>query len=192
MSAWLKKKNRPPDASLVTARVIILKYLFVKALATLPPEYLAECKERWTQDEWGKFLAEERSRHEQLSDKLRRGGLWRVMEQKERDFLEASSTEVTQQMLIDASWKVESIVSLLWALGYISELPPYDQQADPELTNRLPAEPAQVLTDKAVLRPHEFIEKQRDVAELWHWRSNTRRLQESDYKFTFPGDMTIQ
>jgi len=43
------------------------------------------------------------------------------------------------------AWSVESIVCLLWALGYISELLPYDQQADPELTNKLPKEPTRVL-----------------------------------------------
>jgi len=88
--------------------------------------------------------------------------------------------------------RCKSVVFLLWALGYISELPPYDQQADPELTNELPTEPAQILIKKAVLRPQGSVEKQRDLAALWYWRSRTRQLQESNYKFTFPGDMTIQ
>ena len=192
MFAWLKKTSGPPTASDAMARAIILKCLFVKALAAPPPKYLSECRERWTKEEWKRFLEQERVQHKPFAERLREGGLWNVVEQKERSFLEMSSNEVTQQMLIDASWSVESIVCLLWALGHISELLPYDQQADPELTNNLPAGPARILIKKAVLRPHALIEKQRDLAELWHWRSRTRQLQESNYKFTFPGDMTIQ
>lgn len=192
MFTWLKKASGPPSASDAMARAIILKYLFVKALATPSPEYLSECRGRWTKEEWKKFLEEERIQHEQLAERLREGGLWNAMEKKERTFLELSSKEVTQQMLVDASWSVESIVCLLWALGYISELLPYDQQADPELTNNLPTERAQILLKKAALRQHTLVEKQRDLAELWHWRSRTRQLQESDYKFSFPGDTTIE
>lgn len=192
MSAWFKKENAPPGAGAVMARVITLKYLFVKALATPPSAYLAECKIRWTKDEWNKFLEDERREHVQLIERLRQSGLWNTMEPKERKFMEAQSTEITQQALIDASWSVERIVCLLWALGYISELPPYDEQSHPDLTNKLPVEPADVLVKKAVLRPHGLVEKQRNVAELWHWRSRTRELQESGYKFAFPNDMTIE
>lgn len=131
MLAWLKKTSGPPTASAVMARAIILKYLFVKALATPPSKCLSECRERWSKDEWNRFLEEERIQHKQLAERLRNGGLWNLMEQEERSFIKMASNEVPQQMLIDASWSVESIVCLLWALAYISELPPYDQQADP-------------------------------------------------------------
>ena len=159
-------------------RVIILKNLFVKGVATVPHEYLATCKERWTKDERTKFVDGERKQNMQAIERLRQSGLWDAVGHEERNLMQASSTEVTRQMLVDASWSVESIVCLLWALGYISELLPYDQQADPELTNKLPKEPAQVLMKKAVLRDHGLIETQRDLAELWHWRSHTRQLQE--------------
>ena len=74
--------------------------------------------------------------------------------------------------------RCKSVVCLLWALGYISELSPYDQQVDPELTNELLTEPAQILIKKAVLRPQGSVEKQRDLAELWHWlpHSATSRI----------------
>jgi hypothetical protein len=132
MFAWLKKKNTPPNAAAVMARVIILKYLFVRALAMPPPEYHAECKERWTKNELNEFLIEEQKRTAQLIERLRQNGLWNAMGHEERNFMEMRPTEVAQKMLIDASWSIESIVCLLWALGLISELPPYDQQADPE------------------------------------------------------------
>jgi hypothetical protein len=113
------------------------------------------------------------------------------MGDEEHTFMQAEPTELTQQRLIDAHWLVESIVSLLWALGHISELSAYDQHADSVLTNNLPTEPVKILLQKATLRARESIEKQRDLAELWHWRSRTRKLQESGQKFTLPKDMTI-
>jgi hypothetical protein len=192
MFTWLEKKNAPPDAGTVMARVIVLKYLFVKGLTTPPPEYLAECREKWTKGEWSKFTNEERARNAQLVERLHQNGLWNAMEHEERKFIEAGPAEVTQQALIDASWRVESIVCLLWALGYISELPPYDQQSNPDLTNRLPEEPATALIKKAALRPHGLVEKEREMAELWHWRSRTRQFQESGRKFAFPDHMTIE
>jgi len=37
-----------------------------------------------------------------------------------------------------------------------------------------------------------LVEEQRNLAELWHWRSRTRQLQDSNYNFSFPGGLTIQ
>ena len=192
MFDWLKKKDTPPDASAVMGRVIILKYVFVKGLATPPSEYLAQCKERWSVDEWNQYLDAAQKQNAQQIGRLRQNGLWNAMDAAERRFMQAGPAEVTQKDRIDASWRTESIACLLWALGYISEVFPYDEQVNPELTNKLPVEPVEVLIKKAALRPREAIEKQRDIAELWHWRSRTRQLQESGHKFTFPDGMTIE
>lgn len=179
----VQEEGYSPDASAVMARVIILKYTFVKGLATPPPEYVAQCKERWSTEEWNKFLEQARNQNGQQIERLRQNSLWNAMDLGERNFMLAGPDEVTQKARIDASWRTESIVCLLWALGYISELLPYDEQADPELTNKLPVEPVEVLVKKAALRPRDAIEKQRGIAELWHWRSRTRQLQESGQKF---------
>jgi hypothetical protein len=192
MFTWLKRKKTSPDANAVMARVIILKYMYVKGLATPPSEYLAECKQRWADAEWNKFLDGVRVQNAKVVGRLKENGLWKAMERDERRFIEAGPIEVNRQTIIDMSWLTEPIICLLWALGYIGELLSYDQQADDELTNKLPAERVEILLKKAALRPHESIEKQRDLAELWHWRSRTRQLQESGEKFTFPGDMTIE
>lgn len=192
MFSSLKNGNSPPDAGAVMARAIILKHLFVKALATPPAEYLASCRQKWTAEEWKQFIDGERTQQLQTIERLRQNGLWNEMEEEERNFMEATSAEVTQQKQIEASWRAESSVCLLWALGYVADLPPYDQQADPELTNQMPRESATVLIRKALLRPYEMIEKQRGLAELWHWRSRTRQLQESQQRFSLPNGMTIE
>jgi hypothetical protein len=179
MSNGLKKETVPPDPAAVMKRVIILKYLFVKGLATPPPIHLAEWMKRWNEDEKAKFISAGRSQFAQQIQQLHESGLWNEMDQNERDFMMAGPTEVTQQALADAIWLVESVVCLLWALGYVSELLPYDKQANPELTNKLPTESFQVLVKAATLRTADTIGRQRDFAELWHWRSRTRQLQES-------------
>jgi Domain of unknown function (DUF4272) len=172
-------KNVPPDAAAVMKRAIVLKHLFVKALATPPSEYLTPLMESWSDDERKKFNTEAQSQYARQIDRLREGGLWDEMGQNERDFMQAGPIEVSPQALIDANWLGESTVCLLWALGHVSELQPYDQPAKPELTNELPAKPFQVLIENAVLRAGDKIRKQRDLAELWHWRARTRQLRES-------------
>jgi hypothetical protein len=188
----LKKKDTPPDASAVMVRVIILKYVFVKGLATPPPEYVAQCKERWSTDEWNQYLDVARNQNAQQIERLRQNGLWNTMDAGERKFMQAGPAEVTQKDRIDASWRTESVVCLLWALGYISEMFLYDEQVNPELTNKLPTEPVNLLVKRTTLRPRESIEKQRNLAELWHWRSRTRQLRETGHNFRFPDGMTIE
>jgi len=188
-----KNKARPPDAPAVVKRAIILKHLLVKGLATPPPDYLAELMKGWSKDELSKFIAETQRRSADQVQRLRDSGLWNDMDRPERDLMQAVPPEITKQSLMDANWLAEAIVCLLWALGYVSELLPYDEPASPELTNLLPAESAAVLVKKAALRPADSIRKQRDLAELWHWRARTRQLQESGrMPPVLPGGLTIE
>jgi len=192
MLSWFKRNAGAPDAATVMKRAIILKYCFVKGLASPPSDYLAQCKERWGEDEWKKFGDEERARIAQLVQQLREADLWKDMGTTERDFMEAGSMQVTKQAIIDAAWLAEPAGCLLWALGCASDLPPYDQQVDPALTNKLPKEPTQILVTEAKLRSAESIQRQRDLAELWHWRSRTRTLLESGgLPSVLSGGMTI-
>jgi Domain of unknown function (DUF4272) len=101
------------------------------------------------------------------------------MDESERNYIDASPAEIEQQDIVNASWSIEAIVCLLWALNLLLEIPPFDEQADPELSNRLPNGTARELIRNARLRPQEEIAKKRDVAELWNWRARTGRLQES-------------
>lgn len=174
-------------------RAIILKYVMVKAMATPPLDELTRLMDKWSEQEKTEFNRELQERTHQQTQQLRATGLWNNMDSSEQALIEAGSTEISMQARIDASWLAESAVCLLWALGYISELPGYDQQADPELTNTLPVEPVANLVKMASLRPPAIIEKQRDLAELWNWRSRTRRLQESgEMPAVIPGGGTIE
>jgi hypothetical protein len=181
----------PPDAVMVMRRAIVLRYLFVKAVAA-PPLALAKKKFNWSDEEANKFLEDQRGRNAHLVEELRQAELWNEMEPEERSFMEAHSGEFAGEIWIDKLWATESIACLLWSLGHVSDLMPYDQQADRQLVKTFPREPVHTLIQNAVLRPRELLEAQRHVAELWHWRSRTRELQESGYKFALPGGMTIE
>jgi hypothetical protein len=183
--------TNPPEAATVITRAIVLKYLFVKAV-TAPPLALAKQQFKWSDEEANKFIENQHSQNAQLVEELRQAGLWNEMEAEERSFIEAHTGELAGQVWIEKLWVIESIVCLLWSLGYVSDLLPYDRQADRQLMNKFPRDPVDTLVRNAILRPRELLEAQRDVAELWHWRSRTRKLQESGYKFALPGGMTIE
>lgn len=109
---------------------------------------------------------------------LETAGLWPDVEEDEQKVLMFDRISTRQQ--IDASWLGESIVSLLWALQMIPELPAYDQEADPSIHGRLRSDSIPDIIKLARLRPKREIEKQRQIAELWHWRARTRRVQKAD------------
>jgi hypothetical protein len=104
------------------------------------------------------------------------------MTDEERKVASALPGEIEEQFIINATWAMESAACLLWALARLEGLPAYDTQADQGLLDLLPEGPVETLAAAASLRDSEEITRARDLAELWHWRSRTRRLQE-DGKF---------
>jgi hypothetical protein len=67
---------------------------------------------------------------EQLRRWVDRHQLWTEAELHERELLKAPIGQPAPQAAIDGSWRSEGLAVLLWALG-ICELPPHDEQADP-------------------------------------------------------------
>jgi len=159
-------------------RAIILKYIFVKGFAVPPIDELASMMSQWSPEERSRLTTDTTQMFMCEVDHLKAAGLWRDVEEDERSFLVAGIDQISPQQRIDASWLAESITCLLWALQIAPELPSYDQEASHESVKMLPATSIKDLIKQAHLRPHEEIRKQRDIAELWHWRARTRRLQE--------------
>ncbi|HTZ73982.1 MAG TPA: DUF4272 domain-containing protein [Candidatus Aquilonibacter sp.] len=183
----------PPDAMAVLRRFIVLKNLFVKALAVPPRGELARLMTQWTPDERAEFEAQLRQAFGNQAEKLGELGVWDEMNEAEREFMCALPLEIGVQKIIDNMWLSESAVCLLWSLGYVEELPPYDQQSNPQLTNRLPRESMKELESKIALRPVADIQRQREIAELWHWRSRTRSLGNGEgASFRAPNGKTIE
>lgn len=146
--------------------------VFTKALVTpnesLLLRFTAPSMEHQKTELSGLFEKEFGEQREKLSG----AGLWEDMEEPEHAFMNASIFETTMRQRTDASWLAESIMCLLWALGYREQIPSYDQEVDPR-SNKV--EDADRLRN-AELRPRAEIERQRDWAELWHWRCRTHML----------------
>jgi len=189
MSSGLPVERHPPDAKAVTKRAFILRELLLKGMITPPPEFLAQRMEKWDENERNKFTGEMKGKYSKRVKALQDSKLWDEMNPDERDFMEIGPAEITPQEHLDANWLSESLVCLLWSLGYVSEIPPYDHEVSTEIMHLFPRSPAQAPT----LRPTEVIERQRDIAETWHWRARTRQLQESGgMPALLPGGLTVE
>jgi hypothetical protein len=170
--------KRNPSAASAMRRAIILKYVFVKGLAAPPIDDLESVMSQWSPEERSRLVTDASQMFMRNVDHLKVAGLWQDAEEDERRFLQAGIDQISAQQRIDTSWLAESIVCLLWALQVVPELPSYDQEASHDSVKALPATSVKDLIKQAHLRPQEEIKKQRGIAELWHWRARTRRLQE--------------
>jgi hypothetical protein len=173
------------------SRALILKYQIVTGMTVPPPEMLHQLLGSWSLGDREQFFEQCRQRQAQVAEALREAGLWSVMSAGERALILASPNQIDGQALRNVSWLMESAECLLWALGYVDQLPPYDAQADVEDVKRLPSEGIVALVRNATLRDADVISKARDVAELWHWRSRTRQLQESGRPVQLPKELTL-
>lgn len=62
---------------------------------------------------------------------LRKEGLWEFVSLQEASFFEVES--LTQQQYVNATWRAEALLPLLWALGRIEQMPPPVELCDAEL-----------------------------------------------------------
>jgi hypothetical protein len=95
-------------------------------------------------------------------------------------FFKTQVGSLDPQALLDAAWRLESLGVLSWSIG-LRELLPYDVQfpaADlgPLFPFGGPPPAVKAMLSSVRLRSKEEIDKQRDIAELWNWRSRTTRL----------------
>lgn len=95
----------------------------------------------------------------------------------ERILLEKPVGSWSAQDCVNASWRAESLGLMLWALSLIDAIPSYDKEFNVvELNKIILNGPIDIFYKKCHLRHKEELEKARDVAEFWHWRSVTTRL----------------
>lgn len=84
-----------------------------------------------------------------------------------------------QQDVVDATWRGEALGTLLWALGVVEELPPWDEPFDHVALART------LDLDGASFRGDEELQEALETARLWHWRARTTVLQH-DPDFELP------
>lgn len=177
MSQSPQKDRQPPDARAVLGRAVILLEIHRKVAATPPADYLAQVMENWNDEEKSNFTEMMQALYIRQEEKIRNAGLWHSLTLEEQVFMRTGVLEMTARQRIDGSWLVESICCLLWALDRKEQIPPYDCETDTEPL--LKGDDRAIDTvEQASLRPAEEITRQRDWAELWHWRCRTRKLLE--------------
>jgi len=102
----------------------------------------------------------------------------------ERILLEKPLGTWSDRLIITASWRVESLGVMLWALHALDYIPAYDTQFDPATV----LAPLEVLTPTidfiwcARLRSPDELAAERDAAEMWNWRSRALELQRMGVK----------
>ena len=183
--------NRNPCAASVMKRALILNAIYVTGMMTPSGNLVRSDLAGRTPDERFGFWETTGQSSSLIVVDLKTAGLWSDVEEDEQKLL--LSDRISTQQRIDASWLAESIASLLWALQMIPKLPADDRKADPTLASRLRSDSIPELIRQARLRPKREIEKQRQIAELWHWRARTRHLQElGNFDGQLVGGRTIE
>jgi hypothetical protein len=110
---------------------------------------------------------------------LEREGIAPYLTRTERQLLHQTPGTWPDRLLVNTSWRIESLGVMLWALRAIDEMPPFDTRF--ALDELLP--PLEVLTPTvdfiwlAELRPADELATMRDCADLWNWRSRAAELQ---------------
>jgi hypothetical protein len=177
-----------PSPTQIADRLVALKVSIVYALGAPPREVVASMRARASKDE--------RERIDEKADEAR-DAFWTpiydtpvfdALTATERAISEATLVTLTEQHQIDASWWIEGAAMLAYAAHIIDELPPFDTQVSPELLQFIP-NPAELtkFRGQIKLRPEVEIDRARAAAELWHWRSRTRELQQGG--FNLPDDL---
>jgi hypothetical protein len=178
-------RTEPPELDAVVARATILEGQLAAGAALMP--FLAARDDAARAREAVSAAA----RRSELAKWLVAKGLWSRMTDTERRFVEAAPHRVPPQDLIDVSWSAESLRVLLWALGHVEALAPYDVQSEPPREGRSFFSTGDGPPAASKLRDRREIERARDVAELWHWRSRTRELQEDRTEVQLPEGETL-
>lgn len=187
---WFKKRSSRPTAEDAARRLVILKYVVVSALIVPPRDMLAQMVQGLSPDELDTFSREAATQREQMWQGLRDAGLWRYLSPREQEHAQSNLITMTEQQHADATWRMEAVQTLMWALGLLSAMAPYDTLASYDLLEQIPSGDVTAFVRSARLRDEAEIERAREVAEFWHWRSRTRELIERGD--AFPSNETMK
>ncbi len=107
---------------------------------------------------------------------LRKSGVWESLAPSEMEFVEAEAP--TKQQMIDATWRVEALWTLLWALGKVETLDFPTTPCDPQKIHPLLPKPDQVqaFIASAHLRDAEAILDETDMIYRIHWAVRDAQL----------------
>lgn len=181
---WFKKRDTRPTSEDAARRLVILKHVVASAMVVPPRDVLRQMSSQWGADEREKFQEQARLQRDQFWRALRDAGLWRHLSPSEQTHAQSTLATMTEQQQADASWRMEAAQTLMWALHLLPELPPYDTLASHDLIKQIPSGDMIAFIKSSRLRDQSEIDRARDIAESWHWRSRTRELIERGDTFS--------
>jgi hypothetical protein len=172
-----------PSAQEAASRLVILKYIVAYAVTAPPRDMLSTLFQQWSAADREKFGTDADAQREEFWKPLRQAGLWKYVAPSECELAATTIVTMSSQQQVNATWRMESAQALMWALGMIPHLPPYDTQANHDLLKQIPSADIPRFISSARLRKDSEVDRARDDAELWHWRSRTRQLIEEGEEF---------
>lgn len=138
---------------------------------------------------WGNFAAEWADRdadREELEEYIQSFLAWmedwdilKRCSHRERATLGTHPRLLDRQQAIDATWSIEALNAVLWAMGMLGKLGEYDERVEASALHELmglPAAPVKDFVRAARLRPASDIHEARDLAEFWLWRARTTSI----------------
>jgi hypothetical protein len=182
------RKIRAPRADDVAQRAKLLSNILVREIICPPNDVLAKMRE--SNPDWAGIKEVFDTESSETLGQIKSAGLWKIATKREQAMLERSTADLSDQERLNNSWLGEALHPLLWALGYEERIFSYDEQPSAEEMVKVGLHLDPRL---AKLRHEDEIENQRVIAELWHWRSRTRWLQEQkdDFDKSLPPGFTI-
>jgi hypothetical protein len=164
------------------ARLMILKGLIIHVTNT-PESAFSEQYIKWSKQEQNDFDQKSRQQSEALMNNLKELGAWRYASPQEIMLFQAYSINMDKQKRIDAIWRKECAIILIWALGLRDTWPNIDQETTPEILGIIPEQKIGLFSPLPKLRPQKEILGKRSILETWHWRVRTRQLIEEGTPF---------
>jgi hypothetical protein len=160
-----------PSSDDVLLRAASLRIVTLHAMRLLPALPPLRSARDLPAEQFAEFRAQMAAQHAALRRQLEEAGLWTAMTPAEHRFIETLPFDLEPQQAVRALFECEAATVLLWALELRDELPAYGQPSDPAWLEAVASPPARVQ-----LRPQSAVERAREIAAAWHWRSRTRQL----------------
>ncbi len=181
----MEKNHSRPSSEDAARRLLILRH--VAASVVIAP--VLEISGQWSAEEREKFQRSSEAQYRQFWQGLRDVGLWPHLSPLEKAHAACTIMTMTEQQVINATWRIEAAQMLAWALGMLPQLPPYDARVSFDFLEQVPTDGLNAFIGSARLREESEIDAARETAEFWHWRSRTRELIERGEPFPDEEDL---
>jgi hypothetical protein len=162
----------------VVVRASTLRFVATYALVNPPRADFKRICAKWSAPD--QTAAKLRATAEREAFWAKLGSQRESLSPRERSFAETDMFTMTDEQQVQASWRTEALQTLLWSVGLVQEMLPYDTSVSHDILKRFPDNEALATSQ---LRPRDQLERARSTAELWHWRARARRLAEQGKAF---------